>query len=65
MEWLKSLNIGAIDTVLVNVGILTFQTLYRNVQNAQDLVLIMGKDWESEAIIIWNSSPKMTFFHQN
>lgn len=62
---MKSLNVGAADTVLSNIGILTFQILYRNVKNAQDLILIMGKDWESEAIIIWNSTPKMTFFHQN
>ena len=58
MKWLRWLDIGGIDIIMSTAGILTFNSLFYYVKDEQDLVRIIGNEYQSAAIIIWNSIQK-------
>merc|ERR1712130_967289 len=59
VRWLESIAMSEYEDILSGNGIVTFESLYYYVHDANDLLQIIGNENESDARLLWQSTPKM------
>ena len=61
-KWLNKINLGHLDLVLQNKGILTFESLYYFADNQQDLLNILGNNYKKEVALMFAWTPKCMLY---